>query len=120
MEKKETLVLNKSNSVSYKVRIRRGNSETSWYDDFEVPSEAGQSILGVLQYIYENLDASLAFSGSCRLGLCSSCLVRVNGKVVHACTTLIKSDIVVEPYKQSCVARDLIVTQNTDTYRDEK
>ena len=91
------------------VKVRRGTSEKSWYQEYQVPFEEGQSVFGVLQYIYEHLDATLAFSGSCRIGLCTSCLVRVNGKVVRACTTMTKSDLLVEPYQHSCVARDLIV-----------
>lgn len=95
--------------LTVKVRIRRGTSEIGWYDDYQVPYDEGQSVFGALQYIYDKLDATLAFTGSCRIGLCSCCLVRVNGKVVHACTTLIKSDILIEPYKQSCTVRDLVV-----------
>lgn len=113
METKETSALDKSNKLMYKIRVRRGNSETYSYEEFDVPNVAGQSVLGALQYIYEYLDTSLAYASSCRIGLCGACLVRVNGKVVHACTTIIKSDIVVEPYRQSHIARDLIVKQSS-------
>ena len=113
MEKKETSSLDKSNKLTYKIRVRRGNSETYWYEEFDVPNVAGQSVLGALQYIYEHLDASLAYTSSCRIGLCGGCLVRVNGKVVQTCTTIIKGDIVVEPYRQLNIARDLIVKQSS-------
>ncbi len=98
-----------------KVRIRRGIAEKGWYEDYQVPYEEGQSVFGALQYIYDKLDPTLAFAGSCRIGLCTGCLVRVNGKVVHACTTLIKNDIVIEPYKQSCTVRDLVVALAANT-----
>lgn len=104
-----------NNSSMYRVEVRRGTSENAWYQEYTVPVQAGQSVLGALQYIYEHLDATLAFAGSCRIGLCSSCIVRVNGKVVRACTTIVKGDILVEPYKQACVIRDLIVTTSSCT-----
>jgi succinate dehydrogenase/fumarate reductase-like Fe-S protein len=111
MDKKETSTLDKCYQSTYKIRVRRGNSDVSWYDEFDVPNVDGQSVLGALQYIYEHLDASLAYTSSCRIGLCGGCLVRVNGKVVHACTTIMKGDIVIEPFRQSHIAKDLIVNQ---------
>jgi succinate dehydrogenase/fumarate reductase-like Fe-S protein len=104
-----------NNSSVYTVKVRRGTPENAWYQEYTVPAQIGQSIFGALQYIYEHLDSTLAFGGSCRIGLCSSCIVRVNGKVVRACTTLIKGDILVEPYKQSCVIRDLMVLTSSIT-----
>jgi len=106
---KETKGLSKDGLPTVKVRVRRGTADRSWYDEYRVPIEDGQSVFSVLQYIYDHLDPTLAFTGSCRIGLCSCCLVRVNGKVVRACTTLIKEDIQVDPYKKSCTVRDLIV-----------
>jgi succinate dehydrogenase/fumarate reductase-like Fe-S protein len=75
---------------------------------YEVPFKKGQSVLGVLQFIYEHLEPDLGFLSSCRIGLCTSCLVRVNGKVVRSCTTLAEGDMIIEPYKESLVLRDLI------------
>ena len=64
------------------VQVRRGDKNESELVAYEVPVEDGQSVLGVLQYIYDHLDPSIGFTCSCRIGLCSSCLVRVNGKEV--------------------------------------
>lgn len=93
-----------------KVKVQRGTSENNWYQEYQVPAVQGQSVYGMLEYIYDHLDSSLAFSASCRIGLCSDCLVRVNGKVVRACTTIPQGDILIEPYKHTCVSRDLVVT----------
>lgn len=89
------------------VRIRRGAGGENSVAEYKVPVEAGESVLGVLQHIYDYLDSSLAFSCSCRIGLCSACLVRVNGQVVKACTTLADSDMLIEPYKDANRIRDL-------------
>lgn len=94
-----------------RVKVRRGTLADGWIQEYQVPLEEGSSVHGALTYIFEHLDPSLAFRGSCRIGLCTSCLVRVNGKVVRACTTIVKGDILIEPYRLSCVVRDLVVEQ---------
>lgn len=90
------------------VKILRGTKDKSQLASYEVPLVRGQSVLGVLQYIYGHLEPELGFLSSCRIGLCTSCLVRVNGKVVRSCTTLAEEDIIIEPYKESLIHRDLI------------
>lgn len=90
-------------------RVRRGEGYENQLAAYEVPVEAGQNVLGVLQYIYDHLDPTLTFSCSCRIGLCSACLVRVNGKVVRACTTEAEGDMLIEPYNDAAVIRDLVV-----------
>lgn len=89
------------------VRIRRGSGRESWIAEYQVPVAAGESVLGALQYIYDHLDPTLAFACSCRIGLCSACLVRINGTVAKACTTLADGDVFVEPYKDAARIRDL-------------
>jgi succinate dehydrogenase / fumarate reductase iron-sulfur subunit len=91
------------------VQVRRGSGDENQLAVYKVPVEPGQSVLGVLQYICDYLDSTLAFSCSCRIGLCSACLVRVNGKVVRACTTLAEGDMHVEPYSDNARIRDLVV-----------
>ncbi len=86
------------------------------YDTFTVPFEKGQSILGVLKYIYENLDPSLAFYNSCRIGKCTGCHVRVNRKTRLACTTIADGkDLVLEPLPGYPVVRDLVVDKTKAT-----
>jgi succinate dehydrogenase / fumarate reductase iron-sulfur subunit len=103
---KKTLVREKPQTIT--VRIRRGDRQKSYLVDYEVPFEKGLSVLGVLQFIYDHLDSGIGFSSSCRIGLCASCLVRVNGKVLRACTTMAEDQMLIEPYKDAAVIRDLI------------
>ena len=91
------------------VQIWRGTPEQNWIDAYSIPYEQGRSILGGLKYIHEHLDPTLAFSSSCRIGLCASCVMRVNGKVVRACTTLLRDDVQIEPFRPECAVRDLVV-----------
>lgn len=90
------------------VRVRRGAGQEDRIEEYRVAVAPGESVLGVLQRIYEELDPTLAFSCSCRLGLCAACLVRVNGKVTRACTTLVEGDMSIEPYSDAARIRDLV------------
>ena len=68
---------------TYTVKLERFNPDADkepYYDDFQVPIEEGWSLLNVLAYIYEELDPSICFYGSCRVGKCVACHVKVSGK----------------------------------------
>ncbi len=90
------------------VHIRRGTRENNRLEAYQVPFESGRSVLGVLEYIYNNIDSTLRYADSCRIGLCTSCLMRVNGKVVRACTTIAEGDLTLEPYKEEAMVCDLL------------
>jgi fumarate reductase iron-sulfur subunit len=99
----------KVNKVSV-FRFDPGVDKAPRYDMFEVPFEEGRSVLGALKYIYENLDSSLAFYNSCRIGKCTGCHLKVNGKTRLACTTVVEEqDLLLEPMPGYRVVRDLMV-----------
>jgi succinate dehydrogenase/fumarate reductase iron-sulfur protein len=79
------------------------------YDIYSVPLVENMSVLGVLSYIYENLDPSLAFYFSCRDGKCGGCTMLVNGKAVLACQALANEDMTIEPLPKRKIIRDLVV-----------
>ena len=86
---------------TYTVKLERYNpasdKEPSYYD-FQVPIEKGWSLLNVLAYIYEELDPSVCYYGSCRVGKCVACHVKVNGKTRLACTEIAgREDMTIEP-----------------------
>jgi len=64
---------------------------------YEVPLNGEMSVLNVLDYIHENLDSSLFYYSCCRRGLCGECAVKVNGKRVLACETMVAGDIEIDP-----------------------
>jgi len=45
-----------------------------------VPVRDGMTVLDGLHYIKDNLDASLAWRYSCRMGICGSCGMLLNGQ----------------------------------------
>jgi succinate dehydrogenase / fumarate reductase iron-sulfur subunit len=73
-------------------RIRRydpGKDSEPYYEDFMVPVPRGMVVLDGLWYIKENLDSSLAWRSSCRMGVCGSCAMLINGRPTLACNTQI-------------------------------
>jgi succinate dehydrogenase / fumarate reductase iron-sulfur subunit len=82
-----------------------------YYEDYQVPVEEQETILGVLEYIRENIDPSLSYRDSCAYGCCAICIMKVNGKNVLACTEKVKGDeLLIEPARADKVLRDLAIT----------
>lgn len=93
-----------------KVMIKRGE-ETQTYD---LPAFAeSMTVMSVLDYIYRNLDHTLAYyrHSACCQAVCGRCLVRLNGSPVLACAKEIKpgtEQISLSP-ANGRVVRDLVV-----------
>lgn len=97
-----------------KVKVKRYDPDSNQREHFvsyEVPYQEGMSVLNVLNYIYENIDSSLSFYYSCRIGKCLGCYVTLNGKTRLACTTKATQDMTIEPRKKLKVLKDLVVDQ---------
>ena len=79
---------------------------------FPVPVREGMTVLEGLHYIKENLDASLVWRYSCRMGICGSCGMLLNGSPTLACNTQIlhiaATDLAVGPLPNFEIIRDLI------------
>jgi succinate dehydrogenase / fumarate reductase, iron-sulfur subunit len=82
------------------------------YVAYKVPVKPGMVVLEGLWYIKENLDASLAWRVSCRMGVCGSCGMLLNGHPTLACNTQIldiaTTDLVVAPLPNFPLIRDLL------------
>lgn len=82
------------------------------FQEFRVPAQKSMSVLDALIYAKEYLDHSIAIRFSCRMAVCGSCGMKINGKPMLACYTQIselKSDkIRVEPLDNCTVIRDLV------------
>lgn len=78
------------------------------YDKYEVPYK-GNSILGVLDYIYQNLDSSLSYRSGCTHVWCGVCNLVVNGRVVLGCRKSAEKEMVIEPHPKFHVIKDLVV-----------
>jgi succinate dehydrogenase / fumarate reductase iron-sulfur subunit len=82
------------------------------YSTYQVPIFRGTTVLDALMHIKEKVDPSLSIRYSCRMAVCGSCGMVVNGKEVLACKTQVeklgKETIVVRPMNNMPVTRDLV------------
>lgn len=83
------------------------------YQLYRIPLEKNMSVLRCLEYIRKEVDGGLAFRGICKIGICSLCLMRINGKIRLACRSLVnnKRHIKIEPVDKHRVVRDLVVIE---------
>jgi fumarate reductase iron-sulfur subunit len=68
------------------VRVWRGTAQGA-FQSFEVPRHASQTVLDVVTYIQRALDPTLAYRFACRVGMCGSCAMTVNGVARWTCRT---------------------------------
>ena len=68
------------------VLIWRGKDDGD-YVSYAVPVRESQTILDVVTYIQRRLDATLTYRFSCRVGMCGSCAMTVNGRPRWTCRT---------------------------------
>jgi succinate dehydrogenase/fumarate reductase-like Fe-S protein len=85
--------------------------ESRWQRYGDVPIEDGMSVTNVLYRVNELFDGSLAYRVSCHRGICASCMMKVNGKRVLACSTVVEGDLKLEPAFPDRVIKDLVVEQ---------
>lgn len=57
------------------------------YDTFEVPLRANQTVLDVVTWVQRNADPTIAYRFACRVGVCGSCAMTVNGRPRWTCRT---------------------------------
>lgn len=69
-----------------RVRVWRGG-ESGHYQSFEVPRLESQTVLDVVTHIQRSLDPTLSYRFACRVGMCGSCAMTVNGKARWTCRT---------------------------------
>ena len=69
--------------------IDRFDGKNKYEKSYEIAKEVVEPItlLGLLQYIKQNLDITLNFTAACRMAICGACAVRVNGHSYLACDT---------------------------------
>jgi fumarate reductase iron-sulfur subunit len=99
--------------ATFQVRIWRGaaNGEFRRYD---VPRRASQTVLDVVTHVQRHVDPSLAYRYACRVGMCGSCAMTVNGKARWTCRTHVDNvatadGLEIAPLNHLPVVRDLVV-----------
>jgi len=103
-----------SSPVSLKVRLWRGG-EDGRHETYEVPRRESQTVLDVVTWIQRRIDPTLAYRFACRVGMCGSCAMTVNGRPRWTCRSHVDKVmagaevLTVEPLANLPVIRDLAV-----------
>ncbi len=95
------------------VSIWRGG-EAGSFQPYEVPRLENQTVLDVVTYVQRKLDASLSYRFSCRVGMCGSCAMMVNGRPRWTCRTHVSrvdesGKLTIAPLRNLPVIKDLSV-----------
>ena len=94
-------------------RYRPEEEGVQTLQEYEVPCPKDWVVLDGLNYIKDRLDGSLSFRWSCRMGVCGSCGMTVNGEPKLTCETFLSEyadgPVRVEPLRNFPIIRDLVV-----------
>jgi len=94
-------------------RYRPEQQSDITFDEYEVPCPKEWVVLDGLNHIKDRLDGTLSYRWSCRMGICGSCGMNVNGEPKLTCATFLADyapgPIRVEPLPNFPLIRDLIV-----------
>jgi len=94
-------------------RYRPEHQAEPYYDEYEIPYREDMVVLDALNHIKDEIDGSVAYRWSCRMGVCGSCGMMVNYRPRLTCSTFLREfypkPIVVEPLENFPVIRDLVV-----------
>jgi fumarate reductase iron-sulfur subunit len=94
-------------------RYRPETDSGATMQEYEVPCPKEWVILDGLNYIKDRLDGTLSYRWSCRMGICGSCGMTVNGEPKLTCATFLADyapgPVRVEPLRNFPVIRDLVV-----------
>jgi len=94
------------------VRVWRGAAQGRFVR-YEVPRRASQTVLDVVTYIQRHLEPTLAYRFACRVGMCGSCAMTVNGVPRWTCRTHVREAVrrgrlEIAPLAHLPVVRDLV------------
>jgi fumarate reductase iron-sulfur subunit len=68
------------------VALWRG-AEQGRYQTYKVPLRENQTVLDVVTFVQRHLDPTLSYRFACRVGMCGSCAMTVNGRPRWTCRT---------------------------------
>ena len=94
------------------VSVWRGGSDGR-FQTFTVPRLDAQAVLDVVTHIQRRLDPTLAYRFACRVGMCGSCSMTVNGEPRWTCRTHVANverngKLEIAPLAHLPIVRDLV------------
>jgi len=101
-------------TITLKVtRYRPEQEEEPTAQAYEVPFNEDWVVLDALNHIKDQMDGTLSYRWSCRMGVCGSCGMMINGEPKLTCATFLRDyypgEIRVEPLDNFPVVRDLVI-----------
>ena len=101
-----------TSSASLDVRIWRGG-DAGAFSAYEVPAAENQTVLDVVTWVQRHLEPALAYRFACRVGVCGSCAMTVNGRARWTCRSHVKDvaddgRLVLEPLRNLPRIKDLV------------
>ncbi len=91
------------------------------FQRYEIPYRDDDVVLDALNHIKAEVDATLSVRWACRMGVCGSCGMMVNGEPRLTCETFVNEfhpePIRIEPLAHFPVARDLVI--NMENFMDK-
>lgn len=103
------------NTVELRVlRYRPAQDNEPFFMTYRIPYTDDMSVLQALQAVKASLDGTLSFRWSCRMAVCGSCGMMINGEPKLACSTFLRDlaplPLTIEPLNNFPIERDLVVT----------
>src|ERR1041384_4125295 len=77
-------------SRAVRARIWRGTIDGA-FETYDVPRHPSQTVLDVVTHVQRHIDPSLAYRYACRVGMCGSCAMTVNGRARWTCRTHVEA-----------------------------
>ena len=94
-------------------RYRGERDPTPSFQAYDVPYRADWVVLDAINYIKDQIDGTLSYRWSCRMGVCGSCGMMINGVPKLSCATFLRdyypASVRVEPLAHFPVERDLVI-----------
>ncbi len=102
-------------------RYRPEQEEEFTFQRYDVPYREDWVVLDALNHIKDEIDGTLSYRWSCRMGVCGSCGMMVNGDPKLTCATFLRDyypdPIRIEPLSYFPVIRDLVI--NMDDFMEK-
>jgi fumarate reductase iron-sulfur subunit len=94
-------------------RFRPGEDAEPWLQSYDIPYHEDWVVLDALNHIKDEVDGTLSFRWSCRMGVCGSCGMMVDGEPRLTCEAFLREfdtePVRVGPLANFPVIRDLVV-----------
>ena len=100
-------------TTNLEVKVWRGK-EDGGFVVYQVPRLDSQTVLDVVTYIQRHLDPGLSYRYACRVGMCGSCAMNINGKAGWTCRSHVSrvaagGKLEIAPLSNLPLIKDLVV-----------